>query len=161
MTSWHGNVTDPVCDGIHLAPVMRNFEVVVEPNKLSKKTFELQTIWDAMTLTWRSYYYKQNGRHFAADNLKCIFTLGQFWPSGIVIACVCLCPRVRPCVSVSMCVCVCLCVCVCQSLACPRDNSEPVEARITKFGLKMQKTLVRVPFVLVGNWPWPPRSNLT
>ena len=111
MTSWHGNVTDPVCDGIHLAPVMRNFEVVVEPNKLSKKTFELQTIWDAMTLTWRSYYYKQNGRHFAADNLKCIFTLGQFWPSGIVIACVCLCPRVRPCVSVSMCVCVCLCVC--------------------------------------------------
>ena len=51
--------------------------------------------------------------------------------------------------------------CVCQSLACPRDNSEPVQARIAKFGPKMQKTLVTVPIVLGGNWPWPSRSNLT
>ena len=50
----------------------------------------------------------------------------------------------------SVCVCVCLSVCpyVCQSLACPRDNSGPVQATIAKFGPKMQKTLVKVPIVL-------------
>ena len=52
-------------------------------------------------------------------------------------------------------------VCVCESLACPRDNSGPVQARIAKFGPKIQKTLVKVPIVLGGNWPWPSRSNLT
>ena len=56
---------------------------------------------------------------------------------------------------------VCVSVCVCQSLACPRDNLRPVQARIAKFGPKMQKTLVKVPIVLGGNWPWPSRSNLT
>ena len=47
-----------------------------------------------------------------------VFTRGQFWPSGIVVACVCLsvCPSVR------------------QSRACPRNNSSPLSARITKFG---------------------------
>ena len=57
-------------------------------------------------------------------------------------------------------VCVCVCLSVCQSLACPRDNSGPVQARIAKFGPKMQKTLVKVPIVSGGNWPWPSRSNL-
>ena len=47
-----------------------------------------------------------------------------------------------------MCVSVCVCQSVCQSLACPHDNSGPVQARITKFGPKMQKTLVMVPIVL-------------
>ena len=39
----------------------------------------------------------------------------------------------------SVCVCVRVCVCqsVRQSLACPRDNSEPVQARIAKFGPKV------------------------
>ena len=74
-----------------------------------------------------------------------VFTRGQFWPPGIVIACVC----------------VCVCQSVCQSLACPRHNLGPVQARIAKFGPKMQKTLVKVPIVLGGNWPWPSRSNLT
>ena len=62
-----------------------------------------------------------------------------------------------------LCMCVCLSVCpyVCQSLACLRDYSGPVQARIAKFGPKMQKTLVKVPIVLGGNWPWPSRSNLT
>ena len=46
---------------------------------------------------------------------------------------------------------VCVSVCVCQSLACPRDNLGPVQARIAKFGPKMQKTLVKVPIVLGGN----------
>ena len=67
------------------------------------------------------------------------FTRGQFWPSGIVIAYVCVCVRV------------CVCQSVCQSLACPRDNSGRVQARIAKFGPKMQKTLVKVPIVLGGN----------
>ena len=57
-------------------------------------------------------------------------------------------------------VCVCLPVCV-SITSCPRDNSGPVQARIAKFGPKMQKTLVKVPIVLGGNWPWPSRSNLT
>ena len=47
-----------------------------------------------------------------------------------------------------MCVCLSVCPSVCQSLACPRDNSGPVQARIAKFGPKMQKTLVKVPIVL-------------
>ena len=55
----------------------------------------------------------------------------------------------------------CVCSCVCQSLACPRDNSGPAQARIAKFGPKMQKTLVKVPIVLESNWHWPSRSNLT
>ena len=60
-----------------------------------------------------------------------------------------------------LCVCPCVCQSVCQSFACPRDNLGPVQARIAKFGPKMQKTLVKVPIVLWGNWPWPSRSNLT
>ena len=61
-------------------------------------------------------------------NIVGLFTRGQLWPSGIVVACVCLC--VRP--------------SVCQPLACPRDNSSPVQVR-----------------VLGGDWPWSSRSNLT
>ena len=96
-------------------------------------------------------YWCCHGRWVAVLVVSQFFTRGQFWPSGIVVACVCVC------------VCVCLSVCpyVCQSLACPRDNSGPVQARIAKFGPKMQKTLVKVPIVLGGNWPWPSRSNLT
>ena len=76
-----------------------------------------------------------------------VFTRGQFWPSGIVVACVC--------------VSVCPCVRVCQSRACPHDNSSLVQARITKFGTKVQKTLVKVPIVFGDDRPWPSRSNLT
>ena len=57
-------------------------------------------------------------------------TRGQFWPSGIVIACVC--GSVCPCVSVY----------VYQSRACPHDNSSPIQARITKLGPEMQNILV-------------------
>ena len=60
---------------------------------------------------------------------KTFFTWGQFWPPGIVVACV------RP----SVC---------CQ--VCPRDNSTPVQARLTKFGQKMQNTLAMVPIVFWG-----------
>ena len=53
----------------------------------------------------------------------------QFSPSGIVVACVCVC----------MCVCVSVCLSACQSLVCPCDNSEPVHARVTKFGPKCKR----------------------
>ena len=36
------------------------------------------------------------------------------------------------------------------SRVCPRDNSLPVQARITKFGAQMQNTLVKVPIVFYG-----------
>ena len=78
-----------------------------------------------------------------------IVTRGQFWPSGIVVACVCLS------------VCVSVCVCVRQPRACPRHKSRRVQARTTKFGQKVQNNLVKVPIVLGGDWPWPSRSNLT
>ena len=55
-----------------------------------------------------------------------VITLGQFWPPGIVVACV------RPSV---------------RHQVCPRDNSSPVQAWLTKFGPKMQNTLVKVPIV--------------
>ena len=52
-------------------------------------------------------------------------------------------------------------VCVYQSLACPHDNSSPVQARITKFGPEKQNTLVKIPIVFGSSWLWPSRSNLT
>ena len=61
-----------------------------------------------------------------------IFTRGQFWPSGIVVACVC----------------VSVCSCVYQSFACPHDNLSSRQARITKFSVRVQNTLVKVPIVL-------------
>ena len=48
----------------------------------------------------------------------------QFWPSGIAIACICLC------------------VCVNPGLVC--DNLRLIQARITKFGLEVQNTLVKI-----------------
>ena len=59
-----------------------------------------------------------------------IFTQDQFWPTGIIVACICVC------------------VCVCQSWACPRDSSSPNQARITKFGPEVQNTLVKIPIIL-------------
>ena len=51
---------------------------------------------------------------------KTVFTRGQFWPSGIVVACV------RRSVRQSV-----------RHQVCPRDNSSPVQAKITKFGPEM------------------------
>ena len=88
---------------------------------------------------------------YSAQILICLhfpfFTRGQFWPSGVVIACVCVSVRVS--------------VCVYQSLACPHDNSSAVHARITKFGWETQNTLVKMPIIFGGDRPWPSRSNLT
>ena len=38
---------------------------------------------------------------FISFNSMCFFTRGQFWPSGIVVACVCVCVCVYVCVSVN------------------------------------------------------------
>ena len=70
-----------------------------------------------------------------------VFTRGQFWPSGIVVACVCPCVR--------------------QSWACLCDNSSQVWARITTFGPKIQNILLKVPIVFGTDWAWLSRSNFT
>ena len=75
----------------------------------------------------------------------------NFYPRPVLAFGYCRCLRL----------CVCVCLSVCQSFACPRDNLGPIQARITKFGPKMQKTLVKVPIVLWTDRPWPSRSNLT
>ena len=75
------------------------------------------------------------------NDMIAIFTRGQFWPSGIVVACVCPCGR--------------------QSRACPCDNLSLVLTRITKFEPDMQNILVKIPIVFGVDWPWPSSSNLT
>ena len=85
----------------------------------------------------RPKYIKKTAFHYISNNFASgshFVTRGQFWHSGIVIVCVCVCVFV----------CLSVCLSVCQSRACPHDNLGPVQARITKFGLKMQKTLVKV-----------------
>ena len=57
-------------------------------------------------------------------------------------------------------VCVSVCQSVCQSLNCPRNNSRPVQVRLTKFGPKVQNDLVKVPKVLWSDQPWPSRSTI-
>ena len=78
-------------------------------------------------------------------------SFGRFYPRPVLAFGYCRCLRL----------CVCVCLSVCQSRVCPRDNSSPVQARITKFGAQIQNTLVKVPIVLWGDRPWPSRSNLT
>ena len=80
-----------------------------------------------------------------------IILVSFFYPRPVLAFRYCCCLRVY----------VCVFVCVCQSLACPHDNSWPVQARITKFGSDMWKTLVKISIVLWSNRPWPSRSNLT
>ena len=77
-----------------------------------------------------------------------LFTRGQFWGY-------CRCLRLCVCVSV------CVRVCVYQSQACPHDNSPLVQARTTKFGTKVQKTMVKVPVVFWDDRSWLSRSNST
>ena len=91
------------------------------------------------TLRYPSFYSFQSQVSYTYIHLSifalAVFTPGQFWPSGIVVACVCL----RVCVRVSM--------CVCQScVPITRDNSgHSRQTRITKFGPKIHKALVKIP----------------
>ena len=98
------------------------------------------SVSETVAVPWLSFPQKNSLSHFYPRPL---------WPSGIVVACVCVS------------VCSCVRVSVCQSRACPHDNSPLVQARITKFGTKVQKTLVKVPIVFGDDRPWPSRSNLT
>ena len=77
------------------------------------------------------------------------FAFISFYPRSVLAFGYCRCLRV------------CVCLCVRQSWACPSDNSSTVQARITKFGPERQNTLVKIPIVFWGNWPWPSKSNLT
>ena len=69
-----------------------------------------------------------------------IYTRGQFWPFGIVVACVCVSVYVSVCLS------------VCQARACLRDNSSPFQDRIAKFEPEVQNTSVKVSIVLECDW---------
>ena len=123
-------------------------------------------LWKWVKASWGSGRLLSSLSHWEADsrflNLDIFCALKMrlkmnwvFYPRPVLA--LEYCHRLRLCVCVRMCV----CESVCQSLACPHDNLGPVQARIAKFGPKMQKTLVKVPIVLGGNWPWPSMSNLT
>ena len=71
-------------------------------------------------------FVRHSNWYDALIQLAPLFTRGQFWPSGIVIACICVSVRVS--------------VCVYQSLACPHDNSSAAQPRITKFGTETWKS---------------------
>ena len=73
------------------------------------------------------------------------FTRGQFWPTGIAIACVIVSAH----------------VCVYQSLACPHDNSSAVQDSITKCGAEVQNTLIKNAVISGDNRQWLSRWNLT
>ena len=66
-----------------------------------------------------------------AGKMPALFTRGQFWPLGIVVACVCPCVR--------------------QSWACLCDNSSQLPAWITKFGPKNAKYFAQGPYCF---WDW-------
>ena len=100
----------------------------------------------------RLFVYMGVGTSFiqASNKLMLLRFLCIIYPRPVLAIGYCRCLRL----------CVCVRVCVCQSWACPHDNSQLVQARITKFGTKVQKTLVRVPIVLGVDRSWPSRSNL-
>ena len=114
-------------------------------NQWNMASGEIQAIFPPCTCTFTILLYIICFGDLLADSrrnlLTLLFTRGQFWPSGIVVACVCPCGR--------------------QSRACPRDNLSLIPARITKFEPDMQNNLVNIPIVLGVDWPWPSRWNLT
>ena len=85
--------------------------------------------------------------HYVGGLELTIFTWDQFWPSGIVVACIDLSA-------------VCVCSSVRQPFGCSCDELWPIQAMITKFGPEVQNTLVKVPVVFGDDWPWPSRLNL-
>ena len=97
-------------------------------------------------LTFVSFVYTIESHECFLVSLVSVFTQGQFWPSGIVVACVCLsnvCPSVY------------------QSQSCPRKNSILVQSKITKLRAHVQRNLVKVSIVLEGDRPYTSMLNLT
>ena len=81
-----------------------------------------------ISVSWFSWMFVYQCFFICVTSSLFVFTWGQFWPSVIVVACV-----VHPSV---------------HHQVCPRYNSSPVQARLTKFGPKMQNALLKVPIVL-------------
>ena len=96
-----------------------------------------------MRLGQRSILNRRVGRRRSR-----IFTRGQFWPSGIVVACVCLC--------------VCLSVCVSVNPELVRAiNHHAFKLEPPNLAKRCKTTWLRSILFLGGDWPWPSRSNLT
>ena len=74
------------------------------------------------------------------------FTRGQYWPSGIVVACVCLCVCVRPCVNHEF---------------VRAITPHPFKPGTPNLDHRCKRPWLRSLFVFLGDWPWPSRSNLT
>ena len=110
-----------------------------------------------LVLFWLSERGQISWRTHGGNGLKCRMYIITWFLTLLN------CYYPRPVLAFGYCRCLRLCVrqSVCQSLACPRDNSGPVEAIITKFGPKVQNTLVKASIVLGANRLWPSRSNST
>ena len=78
------------------------------------------------------------GLCYMSSFLYLAFTGGQFWPWGIVVACVCppVRPSDRPSVRSHF-----------ELVSWPRHKLPPMEFRISKFGSKMHLSTVKVPIV--------------
>ena len=84
--------------------------------------------WRAAFLNWKHYIVYLMWGHMCIEQIYL-----KVWLSGIAVACVCLCVCVSVCVSIT---------------SFPRDNSSPVQARITNFGVQVQK--VHIVFGVIG-----------
>ena len=87
-----------------------------------KPEFLLQSLWWYeiwhADVSWPLQSRSNLGHHLL------IFLIWHHYPRPVLAFGYCRCLRLS----------VCVCPSVCQSRACPRDNSWPVSARITKFG---------------------------
>ena len=118
---YHVNEADDVpgkCPLIYQCPMMSMCNIVVEIIFYEYNPCISHHVWANVIIQLALLFLSDNLQNIAYHlEVKLLFTRGQYWPSGIVVACV------RPSVSPSV-----------RPQVCPRDNSSPVQARITKFG---------------------------
>ena len=107
------NVKGPECDKGFMTDIEQ-----IQQNKFHQEYTSVGLWLHKRTIDWYTadLPHVLSALTLAIVCLGPLFTRGQFWPSGIVIACVCLCVR--------------------QSWACLHDNSSQDWARIAKFGPK-------------------------
>ena len=92
---------------------------------------------------WMLSMYMDNWNlHYTIDLLLC--TRGQFWPSGIVVACVCVSAR----------------VCGKYLLVCVITH-HPFKVGSPNLDHRCKRRWLRSLWFFWGYWPWPSRSNLT